>query len=100
MKSKKSPKVKEIILCDLDTSKDVKAQFKESMILAEAQSFTRNMQTMAPNKCTSTILAKYFSDEFKSSKKVSVKVLTLAEIKKLKKGLLQAGNMGEKDDAR
>ncbi len=92
-------KAKEIILVGVDT-KNAKDQAKESLILAEAQEFTRNLQMMAPNECTSTILADIYANEFENMKNITVKVLKKPEIKKLGMGLLLAVNMGSNDDAR
>ncbi len=90
---------KEIILTNIKKAKS-KDIAKESMILAEAQTFVRNAQNMAPNECTSTILADIYKKEFNGVSNVSVKVLNKAEIEKLGMGLLLAVNMGSNDDAR
>ncbi len=97
---KNAPKpAKDIIITGV-TKAGIKDQFKESLVLTEAQAFARNLQTMAPNECTSVTLAEMVRKEFKSSKNVATTVLNLPEIKKLKMGLLQAVNMGSNDDAR
>ncbi|TCG11086.1 M17 family metallopeptidase [Mycoplasma todarodis] len=92
-------KAKEIILINVEKAES-KEIAKESLILAEAQAFVRNAQNMAPNECTSTILADIYKKEFDGVSNVSVKVLKKSEIEKLGMGLLLAVNMGSNDDAR
>ncbi len=92
-------KAKEMILTNISKAES-KAIAKESIILAEAQTFVRNAQNMAPNECTSTILADIYKKEFEEISNVTVKVLKKAEIEKLGMGLLLAVNMGSNDDAR
>ncbi len=89
---KKTPKpINNIIITDAKTNQ-IKEKYKEYMIISEAQTFARNLQTMAPNECTSESLAKIIKKEFTSQKNVSTTILGLSEIKKLNMGLLLAVN--------
>ncbi|NQZ66291.1 MAG: leucyl aminopeptidase family protein [Mycoplasmatales bacterium] len=98
LKSKKPENKLNLVLLNL--SKEGKEAFKMSEREAEAMNFAKSFQMMPNNVLNSVNYANELKKIFSKMENISVKVLTLPEIKKLKMGLLLGVNKGSEHDAR
>ncbi|WP_406614061.1 M17 family metallopeptidase [Mycoplasma corogypsi] len=95
--SAKTAKKEEQYKMSLYTAKDAKEYqdvLFETVVLAEAVNFARNLQITPPNICNSEWLAKYVADDLKQYSNLKVTVLDKKAIEAEKMGLLLSVNRG------
>lgn len=91
---KTDKKAKETNLYLVNVSTNGKKAFAKAEVLAEAITYTRDLQVSPPNVLNSETYAKRVQTEFKKHTNISVKVLNKKQITDLKMGLLLSVNLG------
>lgn len=97
---KTNKKAKKAKLSLVNVSAKGKKVYKEAKILADARTYTRNLQVTPPNILHSEKYASIVKKDFAQYKNISVKVLNKKQVTDLKMGLLLSVNLGSQYEPR